>query len=76
MKLALRVLILTVVLEAASLVFAGEMIVTLLILVTIALSAAALVMGRSNVEALPESEAALFERTERPAAPSGLETYL
>jgi hypothetical protein len=52
MKLALRVLLLTTVLETASLVFAEEMILTMMILVTIALSAAALVMGRGSAEAL------------------------
>ena len=46
LKLMLRVLILTAILQVASLAFADEMIITLLILVTIALSAASLVTNR------------------------------
>ncbi len=46
LKLMLRVLVLTAILQVASLAFAEEMIVTLLILLTIALSAAALVTRR------------------------------
>ncbi len=46
LKLMIRVLLLTAILQVASLAFADEMIITLLILVTIALSAAALVTNR------------------------------
>lgn len=48
LKLMLRVLALTAILQVASLAFADEMIITLLILVTIALSAASLVTKRET----------------------------
>ena len=48
MKLALRVLLLTVVIQGASFVFAEEIIISLLIIFTIALTTMALVMNRGD----------------------------
>ena len=44
LKFAIRLVALTVILEASALVFADEMIITTLVLVTIALTAASLVI--------------------------------
>ena len=51
LKFAIRLVALTVILEASALVFADEMIITTLVLVTIALTAASLVIrARQSVE--------------------------
>jgi hypothetical protein len=47
-KLVARILVITVVLQAASLMFMEEMLLTTLILVTIALITASLVIGGEN----------------------------
>ncbi len=49
-KLTLRVVLLTIVLAGSSLVFAEELVVSTLILVTIALAALAMVLGRNEAE--------------------------
>ena len=56
LKLALRVFVLTFVLMAASLVFAEELVVSTLILVTIALTALAMVLGRNEIEDSPSTD--------------------
>ena len=50
LKLLLRVFLLTIILSAASLVFAAELIVTMLILMTIALTMVGLVLGQNEAE--------------------------
>ncbi len=78
LKLTLRVLGLTVVLQAASLAFAEEMIVTLLILFTIALTTAARVMRRDETALTYEAErlATVVKRSEPVTASSTVETPL
>ena len=51
-KLALRVIVLTVILQVSSMAFADEMILSMLILLTIALTAAAIVTWHAD-ESLP-----------------------
>lgn len=50
LKLLLRVIFLTIILSAASLVFAAELIVTMLILTTIALTMVGLILGQNEAE--------------------------
>ena len=50
LKLLLRVIFLTIILSAASLVFAAELIVTMLILTTIALTMVGLILGPNEAE--------------------------
>ncbi len=49
-KLAVRVVVLTIILEGAALFFAGEVILTTLILVTIALTVAAIALDSRPTE--------------------------
>ena len=49
-KLAVRVVLLTIILEGAALFFAGEVILTTLILVTIALTVAAIALDSRPTE--------------------------
>ncbi len=49
-KLAVRVVLLTIILEGAALFFAGEVVVTTLILVTIALTVTAIALESRPVE--------------------------
>ena len=61
LKLLLRAILVTIVLEGASLMFADEFVVTTLILVTIAATTAAMFLGRNESEPTltgsPSSEA-------------------
>jgi hypothetical protein len=67
LKLTLRVLILTTVLVTSSLVFAEELIVTSMILLTVALSTLATVIGQDNAESL-RTEAMAPEEEREPVA--------
>ena len=49
-KLAVRVVLLTIILQGAALFFAGEVVLTTLILVTIALTVAAIAMDSRPTE--------------------------
>lgn len=55
-KLAVRVVVLTIVLEGAALIFAGEVILTTLILITIALTVTAIAL-----ESRPTEDSAIEE---------------
>lgn len=55
-KLAVRVVLLTIILEGAALFFAGEVILTTLILITIALTVAAIAL-----ESRPTEDSAIEE---------------
>ncbi len=68
LKLLLRVFVLTIILLAASLVFAAEFIVVMLILTTIALTMIGLILGQDEAGNFDSSYTALAPTSGRDSA--------